>query len=83
MICGVLSSVHIVFPSNLGSGLCMVAFGCVVSRSVEGAALGLHIFCGTCSCVFGFVGGVSISCCACEPCLVGVVFDVALRVGVI
>ena len=65
------------------SGLCMVAFGCVVSRSVEGAALGLHIFCAKRSWIFGFVGGVSSSCCGCELCLVGVVFDVALRVGVI
>ena len=61
----------------------MVAFGCVVSRSVEGAALGLHIFCGARSCIFGFVGGVSSSSCGCELFLVGVVFDVALRVGVI
>ena len=26
------------------SGLWIVSFGCAVSRSVEGAALGLHIF---------------------------------------
>ena len=29
------------------------------------------------------LGGVSISCCGCELCLIGVVFVVALRVGVI
>ena len=64
--------------------LCMVAFGCVVSRSLEGAALGLHTFCGARSCIFVFfVGGISVSCCGCEPCLAGVVFGVALRVGVI
>ena len=40
-----------------------------------------HICCGARSCIFGFVGGVSISCCGCELCLVAVVFDVALRVG--
>ena len=33
--------------------------------------------------IFDLVGGVSISRCGCELCLVGVVFDVALRVGVI
>ena len=55
----------------------------MVSRSVEGAALGLHIFCGARSCIFDLVGGVSISRCGCELCLIGVVFDVALRVGVI
>ena len=37
----------------------MVAFGCVVSRSVEGA-LRLHTSCGVGSRSFGFVGGVSI-----------------------
>ena len=88
MLCGVLSSVHLVFPSSLGCppvlcGLCIVSFGCVVSRLVEGAALGLHIFCGARSWIFDLVGGVSISRCGCELCLVGVVFDVALRVGVI
>ena len=65
------------------SGLWTVSFGCVVSRFVEGAALGLHIFCGARSWTFDLVGGVSISRCGCELCLVGVVFDVALRVGVI
>ena len=65
------------------SGLWIVSFGCVVSRLVEGAALGLHIFCGARSWIFDLVGGVSISRCGCELCLVGVVFDVALRVGVI
>ena len=65
------------------SGLWIVSFGCVVSRFVEGAALGLHIFCGARSWIFDLVGGVSISRCGCELCLVGVVFDVALRVGVI
>ena len=65
------------------NGLWIVSFGCVVSRFVEGAALGLHIFCGACSWVFDLVGGVAISRCGCELCLVGVVFDVALRVGVI
>ena len=65
------------------SGLCIVSFGCVVSRFVEGAALGLHIFCGARSWIFDLVGGVSISRCGCELCLVGVVFDVALRGGVI
>ena len=60
----------------------MVSFGCVVSRFVEGAALGLHIFCGARNWIFDLVGGVSISRCGCELCLV-VVFDVALRVGVI
>ena len=65
------------------SGLWIVSFGCVVSRSVEGAALGLHIFCGARSWIFDLVGGVSISRCGCELCLVGVVFDVALRVGAI
>ena len=65
------------------SGLCIVSFGCVVSRFVEGAALGLHIFCGARSWIFDLVGGVSITRCGCELCLVGVVFDVALRVGVI
>ena len=61
------------------SGLCAVVFGCVASRSVEGAALGLH----THSCVFGFVGGVSISCCGCELCPINTIFVVALRVGAI
>ena len=65
------------------SGLCIVSVGCVVSRFVEGAALGLHIFCGARSWIFDLVGGVSISRCGCELCLVGVVFDVALRVGVL
>ena len=65
------------------SGLRIVSFGCVVSRSVEGAALGLHIFCGARSWIFDLVGGVTIRRCGCELCLVGVVFDVALRVGVI
>ena len=65
------------------SGLCIVSFGCVVSRFVEGAALGLHIFCGARSWIFNLVGVVSTSRCGCELCLVGVVFDVALRVGVI
>ena len=64
------------------SGLWIVSFGCVVSRLVEGAALGLHIFCGARSWIFDLVGGVSISRCGCRLCLVGVVFDVALRVGV-
>ena len=61
------------------SGLCAAAFGCAVSRSVEGAAF-LHIFSGARSCSFGIVGGVSIKC-GCELCLVGVVFVVARRVG--
>ena len=65
------------------SGLWIVSFGCVVSRSVEGAALVLHIFCGARSWIFDLIGGVSISRCGCELCLVGVVFDVALRVGAI
>ena len=54
-----------------------------MSRFVKGAALGLHIFCGARSWIFDLVGGVSISRCGCELCLVGVVFDVALRVGAI
>ena len=58
-------------------------FGCGVSRFVEGAALGLHIFCGARCWMFDLVGGVSIRRCGCELCLVGVVFGVALRVGVI
>ena len=65
------------------SGLWIVSFDCVVPRFVEGAALGLHIFCGARSWIFDLVGGVSISRCGCELCLVGVVFGVALRVGVI
>ena len=47
----------------------MVAFGCVVSRSVEGAAL-LHIFCGVLSCSVGCVGEVFVACCDCALCLV-------------
>ena len=42
-----------------------------------------HIFCGASSWIFDLVGGVSISRCGCELCLAGVVFDVALRVGII
>ena len=64
------------------SGLCIVSFGCAVSKFVEGAALGLHIFCGARSWIFDLVGGVSSSRCGCELCLVVVVFAVALRVGV-
>ena len=59
----------------------MVAFACVVSRSVEGFALGLHTFCGVRSCSFDFVGGVSIACCGGELCLVGVGFVVTWCVG--
>ena len=63
-------------------GLCTVAFGCVLSRSVDGDALGLHTFCGVRSCSVDFVDGVSIARCGCELCLVGVVFVVTRCVGV-
>ena len=53
----------------------------MVDVLAQGAALGLHIFCGARSWLFDLVGGVSR--CGCELFLVGVVFNVALRVGVI
>ena len=46
------------------------SFGCVVSNFVEGAALGLHVFCGARSLIFDLVGGVSIRRCggaSCSP----------------
>ena len=78
---------HFVFPSRLGCLLVLLVvyvrlFGCVVSRSVEGAALGLHGCFGVHSCSFDFAGGVSFAYCGCELCLVGVVFVVTRCVGV-
>ena len=63
-------------------GLCIVGFGCAVSSSVDGAALGLHIFCGVRSCSFGLVVDVDVAGCGDELCRGGVVFVVSRCVGV-
>ena len=63
-------------------GLRVVAVGRVVSGSVEGAALGLHVSCRVFSCSFRLVRGVSIVAWGEELCRAGVVFVVIRRVGV-
>ena len=76
MLCGVLSSIHLVFPTSFVLLCCEWSVDCLLS-------LRLHIFYGARSWIFDLIGGVPFSRCGCELCLVGVVFDVALRVGVI
>ena len=63
VLCGVLPSVRLVFPSCAVGGRRMVAFGSVVSMPVEGVVLDLRIFCGARSCSFDLVCGVSTVAC--------------------